>query len=106
MTAVADLVDAVRRCDINSGDRLVVATKNSVYSLTANSDGTFEAGGGWFHRENMPGTRIEVRGCVAGGHAIFTDYVAVRGLFMEFGDGLRTTRITSVRLIPAETSDR
>jgi hypothetical protein len=54
----------------------------------------------------MPGTRIEVRGCVAGGHAIFTDHVAVRGLFMEFGDGLRTTRITSVRLIPAETSDR
>jgi len=44
--------------------------------------------------------RVEIRGCTAGGHAIFTDHIAAKGLFMEFADGLRTTRIKSVRLIP------
>jgi hypothetical protein len=99
--AGAALVDGIRRRELGPGDRVVVSTRNSVYVLTARPDGRFDASGGWFEREGGGATRVEIRGCTAGGHAIFTDHVAARGLFLEFGDGLRTTRIRSVRVIPA-----
>lgn len=101
LTEAADLVDGVRRRDLDSGDRIIISTKNSVYALTARGDGSFDVSGGWFEREGAGPSRVEIRGCTAGGHAIFTDHIAARGLFMEFADGLRTTRIRSVRRIPA-----
>ncbi|MEE4273239.1 MAG: hypothetical protein V2I67_16310 [Thermoanaerobaculales bacterium] len=101
LAEAAELVDAVKRCDLDPGDRVVISTKNSVYSLTARGDGSFDASGGWFEREGGGMVRAEVRGCTAGGHAIFTDHIAAKGLFMEFADGLRTTRIRNVRRIPA-----
>jgi len=101
LTEAADLVDGVRRRDFDPGDRIIISTKNSVYSLTVRADGSFDVSGGWFEREGAGPSRVEIRGCTAGGHAIFTDHIAVRGLFMEFADGLRTTRIRSVRRIPA-----
>ena len=104
LTEAADLVDGVKRRDLDSGDRIIISTKNSVYSLTARADGLFDVSGGWFEREGEGETRVEIRGCTAGGHAIFTDHVAAKGLFMEFADGLRTTRIKSVRLIPISKS--
>ena len=100
LTEAADLVDGVRRRDLDPGDRIVISTKNSIYSLTARSGGSFDVSGGWFEREGEGMARVEIRGCTAGGHAIFTDHIAAKGLFMEFADGLRTTRIKSVRLIP------
>ena len=100
LTEAADLVDGVKRRDLDSGDRIIISTKNSVYSLTARADGLFDVSGGWFEREGEGETLVEIRGCTAGGHAIFTDHVAAKGLFMEFADGLRTTRIKSVRRIP------
>lgn len=101
LTEAAELVDGVRRRDLDPGDRLIISTKNSVYSLTARAGGSFDVSGGWFEREGEGASRVDVRGCTAGGHAIFTDHIAARGLFMEFADGLRTTRIRSVRLIQA-----
>ena len=55
--------------------------------------------GGWFEREGRGMVAVEILGCTAGGHAIFTDHIAVPGLFIEFADGLRTTRIRNVRRI-------
>ena len=60
-----------------------------------------EVGGGWFEREGRGSATVEILGCTAGGHALFTDHIAAPGLFMEFGDGLRTTRIRTVRAIRA-----
>jgi hypothetical protein len=102
LAEAAELVEGVKRRDLDPGDRVVISTKNSVYSLTVRADGTFDVSGGWFEREGEGASRVEVRGCTAGGHAIFTDHIAARGLFLEFADGLRTTRIRSVRRIPAE----
>lgn len=100
LTEAAELVDGVRRRDLDPGDRIIISTKNSVYSLTARAGGSFDVSGGWFEREGDGEITVEIRGCTAGGHAIFTDHIAAKGLFMEFADGLRTTRIRSVRLIP------
>jgi len=102
LAEAAGVVGGVRRQDIDTGDRVIVSTKNSVYSLIARADGTFEVSGGWFERQGEGAVMVEILGCTAGGHALFTDHIAAPGLFMEFADGLRTTRIRTVRRIAAE----
>jgi len=104
LAEAAGVVGGVRRRDLDPGDRIIVSTKNSVYSLTARADGLFDVSGGWFEREDKGETRVEVLGCTAGGHALFGDHIAAPGLFMEFADGLRTTRIRSVRRIAGGAS--
>ena len=101
LASAAEVVGGVRRKDLGAGDRVIVSTRNSVYSLTARSDGAFDVSGGWFAREGAGARTVEVVGCTAGGHAVFTEHVAAPGLFLEFGDGLRTTRIRTVRRVPA-----
>jgi hypothetical protein len=101
LAEAAGVVGGVHRQDIESGDRIIVSTKNSVYSLIARPDGSFEVSGGWFEREGEGTVTVEILGCTAGGHALFTDHIAAPGLFIEFADGLRTTRIRSVRRIAA-----
>jgi hypothetical protein len=101
LAEAAGIVGGVKRHELRTGDRLVVSTKNSVYSLTVRSDGSFDVGGGWFEREGIGPTTVDILGCTAGGHALLTEHIAAPGLFMEFGDGLRTTRIRTVRTIRA-----
>ena len=99
LVAFAGNADGVRRRDLASGDRIVVSTRNSVYSLSLRSDGAFEVSGGWFEREGRGQTTTEILGCTLGGHALFTELVAAPGLYIEFADGLRTTRVRTVRRI-------
>ena len=56
-------------------------------------DGNFVVEGGWFSREGGPPRRVGVAGCSFGGSAIWSQVVAAPGLFLEFGNGGRTTRI-------------
>jgi hypothetical protein len=106
LAEAAGVVGGVKRRELDAGDRVIVSTRNSVYSLTARGDGSFEVSGGWFEREGLGPTAIEVFGCTAGGHALFTEHIAAPGLFMEFADGLRTTRIRTVRRIPARSREK
>ena len=99
LVSAAEEMSGVRRRDLIPGDRIIVSTRNSVYSLTAKPDGSFLVSGGWFERQGLGTVEIEVVGCTAGGHALFVEHVAAPGLFLEFGDGLRTTRIRTVRRI-------
>ena len=106
LAEAAGVVGGVRRKELESGDRIIVSTKNSVYSLIVRADGSFDVSGGWFEREGPGATTVEILGCTAGGHALFTDHIAAPGLFMEFADGLRTTRIRTVRRIAAKGDPR
>jgi hypothetical protein len=106
LVSAADAVGGVRRRELVAGDRLLVATRNSVYALVARADGEFEVCGGWLARAGGGTRTLAVNGCTAGGHALFADIVAAPGLFLEFGDGTRTTRIRSVRRIAAEPRNR
>jgi hypothetical protein len=98
VTAACD-VDGVWARDVCAGDRLVVRTKNSIYSLFAGGDGTFVVAGGWFAAHGTSWTRVGVAGCTWGGHAILTGVVAVVGMCLEFDNGVRTTRIREVRFL-------
>jgi hypothetical protein len=97
-SAVAS-VEGVRAEDLQSGDWLIVRTRNSTYALRANGDGTFEASGGWFHSQPASGTRVRVMGCTWGGSALLTRMIAAPGMFLEFGNNVRTTRIREVRVL-------
>jgi hypothetical protein len=102
LAEAADRIDGLRREELGPGDRALVSTKNSIYSLTANSDGSFWVRGGWYELEGHSPTRVEILGCTFGGQAILTHQIAAPGLFLEFADGVRTTRIRRVRRISAE----
>jgi hypothetical protein len=104
LVSAADALGGVRRRDLAPGDRLVVSTKNSIYSLVARADGRFDISGGRYARDPASAgaaQTLAIHGCTAGGHALFTSIVAAPGLFLELEDGTRTTRIRRVRHLPA-----
>jgi hypothetical protein len=99
LARAADALEGVRRDELSPGDRLIVATRNSLYALVVGADGGFSVSGGLYQREGRAAVRVGVCGCSAGGSAIFTRLVAAPGLFLEFEDGTRTTRIQRVRVV-------
>jgi hypothetical protein len=50
----------------------------------------------------MSPCRVTINGCTWGGSAIKHDILVARGLFLEFGNRVLTTRVQNVRVIPAE----
>jgi len=99
------VVEGVRDADLQSGDWVIVETKNSTYALRANGDGTFDATGGWFLREPASGERMRVAGCTWGGSALLTRMIAAPGMFLEFANRVRTTRIREVRVLRSVPSN-
>ena len=136
LASAAAVVEGVRVGDLEPGDCLFVRTRNSLYMLRVNPDGTFDAEGGWFSRhrdapasedpakESVPseasakggapaddstttgisseasaktGKRRRVIGCTWGGSAVLTRMIAAPGMFLEFDNRVRTTRIKEVR---------
>lgn len=90
-------VEGVREADLELGDWVIVRTRNSTYALRVNGDGTFDVSGGWFQRSEGSGTGLRVVGCTWGGSALLTRMVAAPGMFLEFSNRVRTTRIREVR---------
>ena len=91
-------VDAVRKDDLQFGDRVIVRTRNSVYSLWSLGGDEFAVSGGWFDQNGPSPMKITVNGCTYGGSMIRYDVVAAPGLFLEFGNSVATTRIKEVRV--------
>ncbi len=90
--------DAVRKSDLQFGDRVIVTTRNSVYTLCTLGGDSFAVSGGWFDRNGDAPTMVTVAGCTYGGSMSRHDVVAARGLFLEFGNRVSTTRIRGVRV--------
>jgi hypothetical protein len=93
--------EEVRKEDLRSGDRVMVTTWNSVYTLWALGDKHFWVWGGWFDRQGTSPQRVRINGCTWGGSAIKQDIIAAPGLQLEFGNRVRTTPIRHVCLIRA-----
>jgi hypothetical protein len=95
----AEQITGIRADDVQAGDWIVVKTRNSSYSLAALGDGTYRVSGGWFAANNEEDRDVRIAGCTWGGAVIHTRLVAATGMFLEFDNGVRTTRIRDVRLI-------
>lgn len=98
LTGWAAETDALRERDLGVGDFVLVRTKNSLYVLAVLGGGAYQVSGGWFDRHDRP-LVVRVNGCTWGGHAILTGVVAAPGMFIEFDNGVGTTRIQEVRLL-------
>jgi hypothetical protein len=98
MVETAQQIDGVLADEVRPGDFVIVRTRNSVYSLAALGEGRFRAAGGWFGAGGE-GQEVRVTGCTWGGAAIHTRVVAGVGMFLEFDNGVRTTRIRQVTLM-------
>ncbi len=96
-------LDEIRKKDLQCGDRVLVTTRNSVYTIWVLGDGAYWVWGGWFDRQGISPQRVTINGCTWGGSAIKHDIVAALGLFLEFGNWVLTTRIQQIQLIPAST---
>lgn len=90
----------VRKSELSPGDRVIVRTRNSVYSLYVLGDDTFVVSGGWFERHGGGSPALtSVNGCTYGGSVIRHDVVGGPGMFLEFGNNVLTTRIEDVRIV-------
>jgi len=98
-------LDLVRKTDLRSGDRLLVSTENSVYSIRVHEDSTYSISGGWFDVQGLSPARIPIAGCTWGGSAIKCDVVAACGLRLEFGNRVVTSRIREVRVVRRENEE-
>jgi hypothetical protein len=101
-TIDADRLEAVRKNDLLNGDSVLVRTKNSVYAIRALGKGLYKVSGGWFDRHGGSGQVVTINGCTWGGSAIKQDIVAARGLYLEFGNRVVTTRIRDIMVIRAD----
>jgi hypothetical protein len=99
LVAAAPSIEGVRAEELQPGDRVIVRTRNSVYSLLVKGDGTFDVCGGWFAREAQSGEAVRVAGCTWGGSALLTGMIAAPDMFLEFSNRVRTTRIREVRVL-------
>ena len=102
ITATARDIEGVWAHEVREGDWVVVRTRNSTYSLASVGNGRYQVVGGWFTAEKCDNVRVRVIGCTWGGTAIHTGLVAAPGMFLEFDNGVRTTRIREVRLMRAD----
>jgi len=94
-----DSLDAVRKDDLGFGDRLVVTTRNSTYSIHVLQEGLYSVSGGWFDHQGMSPSTVSINGCTWGGRAIKLDIVAACGLHLEFGNQVVTSRIMEFQVI-------
>ena len=92
-------IEGIWAHDVRPGDFLVVKTRNSTYSLAVLDNGLHRATGGWFATNSDNGSDVRIAGCTWGGAVIHTRLLAAIGMFLEFDNGVRTTRIREVRLI-------
>ncbi len=95
--------EAVHKRDLRLGDRVLVKTKNSTYTIWVMGEGQYRVSGGWFDRHGESPSNTGINGCTWGGRVIHTGLVAAPGLFLEFGNEVVTTRIQAVHLIRHET---
>jgi hypothetical protein len=95
----------VQKSELRRGDRVVVATENSVYCINVLGDSTYSVWGGWFDRQGVSPVRLSISGCTWGGSVIKNDIVAACGLRLEFGNRVVTSRIRAVRVIRGTNTD-
>jgi hypothetical protein len=86
----------IHKNDLQAGDRLLVKTCNSVYSILISQDGGCVVTGGWFDRKGLSPMKTRIAGCTWGGSAIKIDIVAACGLCLEFGNRLVTTSVQQI----------
>ena len=99
MVKQTDQLAALRKNDLRFGDRVVVTTGNSTYSIHVLKNGQYAIPGGWVDQEGLSPLRTHISGCTWGGSTIQVDIVAAGGLHLEFGNRVVTSRIRRFNVV-------
>jgi hypothetical protein len=99
ITESAESLEEVRKEDLRCGDRVLIRTGNSSYTIWVIANDLYWVWGGWFDRKGVSPQRVAINGCTWGGSAIKRGVVAARGLRLEFGNCVLTSPILEVRVI-------
>jgi hypothetical protein len=89
-------LEQVYKSDLKFGDKIILETINSVYSISVLDSQYYMVSGGWFDKNKLSSAFITIRGCTWGGSIIKTDIVAACGLHVEFGNKVVTSRIKKI----------
>ena len=95
----AGRLQEVRKAELNSGDWVLVTTRNSTYSIRVLEEDLYSISGGWFDSEGLSPLKTTIAGCTWGGSAIKVDIVAACGLHLEFGNRVVTSAIRYVCVV-------
>lgn len=99
----AGRLQQVRKDDLNTGDRVMIKTCNSVYTIYVLGNGLYRASGGWFDARLRSPFIGSISGCTWGGSAIKPGIIATCGLCLEFGNRVRTSTIQRIVVISAQS---
>ncbi|HUF47888.1 MAG TPA: hypothetical protein VMM93_08730 [Vicinamibacterales bacterium] len=99
LASVAPDIEGLWKRDARAGDWVLVETRNSTYTLVVQADLSVVVTGGWFAAAPLDEGRVQVSGCTWGGSAILVGMMAAPGMCVEFSNGVRTTRVRTVRVI-------
>jgi hypothetical protein len=94
-----DRMKSVRKADLQLGDKVLVTTRNSTYSINVLQDDLYVVSGGWFDKNGVSPSTVAINGCTWGGRAIKWDIIAACGLHLEFGNQVVTSRIKEFQVI-------
>lgn len=99
IVAKSDQLKQIYKHDLQSGDTILVNTRNSHYSVQVLEEGFYLVSGGWFDKQQMSPVKTTINGCSWGGSVIKADIVAACGLCLEFGNRVITSAIQRIVLI-------
>lgn len=96
----SDSLLQVKKSEARPGDKIIVKTLNSTYTIMVEPNEKYSVSGGWFDRKNLPSVKTTILGCSWGGSVIKTDIIAACGLHLEFGNKLITSKILKIFVFP------
>ena len=93
-------LDEVTKDELTLGDRVQITTRNSTYLVQVLGNGLYLISGGWVFLQGLSVMRTKIAGCTWGGTALKANIIAASGLHLEFGQGVVTSTIRKVKVIP------
>ncbi len=90
----------VCKADLQYGDMVFIVTYNSVYLINILENETYLVSGGWFDRKGQSPQKTNITGCSWGSNVIKVDILAACGMRLEFGNGVLTTPIQKIIVLP------
>jgi hypothetical protein len=89
----------LKKCEVESGDSVLIFTKNSLYQIIILNKKLNLVFGGWFNRNNLSPQIVSITGCSWGSSIMLTNIFAACGLQLEFSNCIVTSTIKKIILI-------
>jgi hypothetical protein len=89
----------LKKCEVESGDSVLIITKNSLYQIIKLNRELNLVFGGWFDQNNLSPQIVSISGCSWRSSIMLTNIFAACGLHLEFSNRIVTSTIKKIILI-------